>query len=136
MMFRGSGLRIALAEQAQYDPDVVVLYQVNGWQDSETQMKYAEKCTQPYMVKKRQDWLATYGAGHEAPYGIMTQDNLKSQCQEEFINFQEEHCHMVVHMGEKEESTHMWQAIDRGIGKIVKSLFEEEQVCVCVFVCV
>ena len=129
MIFRGSGQRIALAEQAQYDPDVVVLYQVNGWQDSETQMKWSEKCMQPYMVKKRQDWLATYGPWHftPAPYGIMTQDNLKSQCQEEFITFMEKHCHMVVHMGEKEESTHMWQAIDRGIGKIVKSLVEEEQ---------
>ena len=45
---------------------------------------------------------------------------------------------MLCHMGEKEESTHMWQAVDRGIGKILKQLYEQEQVCVCVcvFLCV
>ena len=30
-------------------------------------------------------------------------------------------------MGEKGESTHMWQDINRGIGKLIKSLTEEEQ---------
>ena len=34
---------------------------------------------------------------------------------------------MLCHMGEKEESTHMWAAIDRGIGKLIKTLIEDEQ---------
>ena len=136
MIFRGLGQRIALAEQAQYDPDVVVLYQINGWQDQPTQMSYAEKCTQPYMKKKREAYLASHPGENEAPYGIMLQDNLRSQCLDSFVSYMEEHCHMLCHMGEKEESTHMWQAVDRGIGKILKLLYEQEQVCVCVCFCV
>ena len=139
MIFRGTGEIIALAEKAQYDSDVFVIYQRNGWQYRETQMKYVEECLQPYMKKKREDWQ-NYHVGklqegavcddcaeEEAPYGIMVQDNLKSQCLEEFVSFVEEHCHMVVHMGEKDESTHMWAAIDRGIGKQIKTLVETEQ---------
>ena len=34
---------------------------------------------------------------------------------------------MVVHMGEKEDSTHLWAAIDRGIGRMIKMLTEEVQ---------
>ena len=58
---------------------------------------------------------------------MMVQDNFKSQCQEEFITFVERHCKMLVHMGEKEESTHTLAAIDRGIGKQIKTLVEDEQ---------
>ena len=63
----------------------------------------------------------------EAPYGIMLQDNLKSQCQEEFVTFVEKEASLLVHMGGKGESTHMRQTIDRGIGKLIESLTEEEQ---------
>ena len=55
-MFRGQGIRISLAERAQYDKDIHVLYQTNVWQDNETQMKYAEEVLLPYMQQRIEDW--------------------------------------------------------------------------------
>ena len=108
LIFRAAtGERIALAEQAQYDPDVVVLYQINGWQDEPTQMSYAEKCAQPYMMKKRQAYLAAHPGEVHAPYAIVVQDNLRTLCLENFVSFMEEHCHMLCHMGEGRVNAHV-----------------------------
>ena len=64
-------------------------------------MKYALEFLLPYMKQRREDWKQTHvgklqggtvwddGAEQEAPYGIMVQDNLKPQCQEQFVTFVE-----------------------------------------------
>ena len=75
LFFRGQGTKMSLAERAQYDKDIHVLYQTNAWQDNETQMKYAEGVLLPYMQQRREDWQKARGTGLEAPYGIMLQDN-------------------------------------------------------------
>ena len=87
MIFRGSGQIISLAEKAEYDSDVIVLWQIHGWQNSPTQMQFGEACLREHMKKKREDWQKEHGEGREAPYGIMVQDNLKCQCSEELLSF-------------------------------------------------
>ena len=111
-----------LAERNQYDKDVSALYQKkNAWQDNETQMKYAKEFLLPYMEQRREDCknkthvgklqggaVWDDGAEEEAPYGTMEQDNLKSQCQEQFVTFVEDEASMLC---EKEESTHSFMCI-------------------------
>ena len=120
-------MRISAAEKAAYDDDMVALFQQNGWQDGPTQMIWAEKAVVPYMRRRRADWCRETGLQIEmAPHGLMIQDNLSSQCREEFVDYIEKEASTVVHFGEKSSSTHMWAAIDRGIGKIIKGLTTDE----------
>ena len=46
-------------------------------------------------------------------------------CQE-FVDYVEKEGSTLVHFGEKGSSTHMWQSIDRGVGKIFKDLMTDE----------
>jgi len=115
VIFRGTGARISSAEEAGYDEDVVVLWQPRGWQYAPTQMDWAERDVNAYMSRRRATWCEETGnPSEDAPYGFMVQHNLGSQCREEFVDYVEKECSMVVHFAEKSSSTHMRQAIDRG----------------------
>ena len=90
-------------------------------------MDWAEKVVVPYMRDRRANWGRENGLPiEEAPHGLMIQDNLSSQCREEFVDYIEKEASTVVHFGEKSSSTHMWAAIDRGIGKLIKDLMADE----------
>ena len=86
-------------------------------------MDWAEKVVIPYMRRRRANWASANALPiEEAPHGLMIQDNLNSQCREEFVDYIEKEGSTAVHFGEKGSSTHLWQSIDRGIGKIIKEL--------------
>ena len=88
IIFRGTGQRVSHFERANWDEDVVVLFQKNAWQDGPTQMDWAERVMVPHMRRRRATWSTHHGVPiEEAPYGLMIQDNLASQCRQELDLF-------------------------------------------------
>ena len=97
------------AEQKMYDPEVPVQWQRKAWYDSETCVEWASKVFIPYV---RSQGLGRPILLYCDQLGGHVYEGFRRACLEEGI---------YVLYGPGASTTHVWQPIDRGVGRTVKA---------------
>jgi hypothetical protein len=91
-------------EEAEYDDDVVVLWQAKAWADTKTCVKWAEGAFAEFVESELN--------GGES---LVLADNLKSQVKDDFVEAVKAKNGLMV-FGPK-GATHVWQPVDHHIGR-------------------
>ena len=116
IIFRGTGNRIPVSERAQYADGVHVLWQHVAWMDRPTMAQWLDDVWIPY----------TNEHVDENRVVLLNADSLDASRTEDYRKKLAEN-RTIAHLGPPKSTTHIWQMIDRGVGKHMKWLIREEQ---------